>query len=151
MDSDDEEWLPKVLKRWNALIADPKGDAKRYSAFLRFTFKSYGIPARAHIRKILRGFFSYHHTLRIEYVGSVRTMEDMRKALDEIRDIVRQFKPYGTIEYDYCRGLVYYDTASIWERDKRKGPTYFWNVMCVGKGDVPYLPSDVRKLILGRV
>ena len=57
---------------------------------------------------------------------------------------------YGTIEYDYCRGLVYYDTASIWERDKRKGPTYFWNVMCVGKGDVPYLPSDVRKLILGR-
>ena len=95
MDSDDEEWLPKVLKRWNTLIADPKGDAKRYSAFLRFAFKSYDIPARAHIRKIHRGF-SYHHTLRIEYVGSVRTMENFKKALDEIRDIVRQFKPYGT-------------------------------------------------------
>ena len=59
MDSDNEsveyeEWLPTVLQRWDALVADPNRlracNAKKYTAFLRFAFKSYSIPATTYIR-----------------------------------------------------------------------------------------------------
>ena len=48
-DSDFEEWLPSVLKRWAAFTEGGEGNAKRYTAFLRFVFKAYSIPARVQL------------------------------------------------------------------------------------------------------
>ena len=145
-----EEWLPKVLKRWDALIADTNRDARKYTAFLRFAFKSYDIPATAQVRKIRKGS-SYHYALKIEYLGAARTMQDMRVKLAEIREIVWEFKRPAqfNIQYDYYKGGITYSPCLIWEQNERNGPTYFRNLMSVGKGDVPYLPSDIRTLIVG--
>ena len=118
MDSDTEpaeEWLPKVLQQWDAFMADPNRNAKKYTAFLRFAFKSYAIPATARVRKIKTAGRSYHHALNIEYQGGARTMDDMKAKLDEVRELVWRFKAYGIVTYDYCRGSITYSHLQIWE------------------------------------
>ena len=77
-------------------------------------------------------------------------MEDMKAKLAEIREIVWEFKPAQfNIQYDYYRGSITYSPRLIWDRHPYNGPTYFRDLMSVGKGNVPYIPSDVRKLIVG--
>ena len=44
------EWMPSVMKRWDAFEGGDK-NAKKYTAFLRFVFKAYMIPARVNIRR----------------------------------------------------------------------------------------------------
>ena len=166
MDSDNEsveyeEWLPKVVKRWDTLIADPNRDAKKYTAFLRFVFEECDIPASVQVKA--RGTYDWgtydwgmyeyvhdilYYELDILYFGAARTMKEMQGKLDMIDKIVRQFNPdqYFNMRCEYD---IQYFTRSIWERDPYNSPTYFRNLMSVGKGDVPYLPSDVRKLIVG--
>jgi hypothetical protein len=156
MDSDNEsveyeEWLPKVLKRWDALIADPNRDAKKYTAFLRFAFKSYDIPATTYIRRMNnnnRPRSKYKHLmLHICYNGRTRSMEEMRERFREVREIVYAFDPIRCgVEYDT---VIRYSNSQVWERDPYNGPTYFRDLMSVGKGVVPYMPSDIRKLIVG--
>ena len=50
-----EEWSPTVLQQWETLMTDPFRDAKKYTAFLRFVFKSYDIPATVYARKTRMG------------------------------------------------------------------------------------------------
>ena len=124
---EEEEWLPCVLKRWNALIVDPKylkdtqRDGKKYSAFLRFVFKSYDIDATARIRKGRNRHYDIY-TLKIEYTGQVRTIKQLKTRCDEIREIVRAFEPTQCdVEYDYFRGQIEYSPLLIWERNPRNG------------------------------
>lgn len=146
-----EEWLPKVVKRWDTLMAGPNRDGKQYAAFLQFAFKSYDIPAKAQVRRIgLRTSHSFNYALKIEYLGAARTMEDMNAKLAEIREIVWEFKPAQfNIQYDCYKGRITYSPRLIWELNKRNGPAFFRDLMSVGKGNVPYMPNDIRKQIVG--
>ena len=79
-DSEYEEWLPAVIKRWNAFEGG-ETNAKQYTAFLRFVFKAYSIPARVCIRWMIqnnRPRSNKCRVLQILYDGRARTMEEMR-------------------------------------------------------------------------
>ena len=139
-----EEWAPSLLKRWDALMEGKNRDGKLYTAFLRFALKWYDIPAeaRAEWRKNKRGS-EKHLALRIHYTRVARTMEEMRRKLAEIREITSAFPPYW-FDIEWPNGSITYGANAVWERAYWNGPGYFHDVMCVGKGSVPYMPMDVR-------
>ena len=146
--SDDEydEWFPSVLKRWDALMEREERNGKLYTAFLRFALKCYDIPAKVKAiwTKVKRGSGKFLE-LQIEYIGRARTTEEMFRKHGEIREFVSAFPPFMcNIEYD---GDIKYYPRKIWERNEFNGPTYFQDLMCIGKGTVPYIPRDVRALI----
>ena len=137
-DGEYEEWSPVVLKRYDAVRG-----GKEYAAFLRYTLKHYDIPAEVKVvwRK---GGRSYKQMwLQIHYCGVARTKEEMRDKMEEVREIYRAFPPYE-IEYDY---VIKYFPYRVWELCEWNGPTYFHDLMCVGNGNIPYIPRDVRALI----
>ena len=89
------EWMPSVMKRWHAFEGGDKNE-KKYTAFLRFVFKAYMIPARVNIRYLCP--FGYvvnkkhiprnklhknPQTLQIQYDGRARTMDAIRDNIKE--------------------------------------------------------------------
>ena len=145
-DDEYEEWSPSVLKRWDALMERPDRDGKHYTAFLRFALKCYDIPAKVKAiwTKKKRGSGRLLE-LQIEYVGRARTTEEMFRKHGEIREIVSAFPPC-TCNIEYDNDIKYYPKR-IWELCEFNGPTYFQDLMCIGKGSIPYIPRDVRALI----
>ena len=146
--SDDEydEWFPSVLKRWDALMEREERNGKLYTAFLRFALKCYDIPAKVKAiwTKVKRGSGKFLE-LQIEYIGRARTTEEMFRKHGEIREIMSAFPPYMcNIEYG---GDIKYYPRKIWELNECNGPTYFQDLMCIGKGSIPHIPRDVRALI----
>lgn len=142
-----EEWAPSVLKRWDALVLK-KGDAKEYTAFLRFTLKVYKIPARVKAvwRKNKRGS-GKHMSLYIRYHGRARTMKDLEWKLGEIREITSAFPPYR-FDIDFPYGEISYSPGLVWERNKFNGRTYFNDLMSIGKENIPYIPPEIRAKIM---
>ena len=143
-----EEWAPSVLQRWDALMKGNKRDGKQYTAFLRFALDLYGIPAqvRAVWRKDKRGS-GKHLALYIFYWGSARNKDDMRRKLADIREIEDAFPCYRFgIEWHMCS--IKYNSLLIFDTDSRNGPSYFHDLMCIGKGSVPYLPHEIRDRIM---
>ena len=150
------EWMPSVMKRWAAFEGGDK-NAKKYTAFMRFVFKAYMIPARVNIRPNHDGRKKYIpyfiprikcQVLQIEYDGRVRTMDAMRDNINEIWKIIGAFpvQSFATgLEYEW---EVKYDDPQIWERNRCNGRAYARMAMCVGKGDMSYLPADLREKIL---
>ena len=146
-DSEYEEWLPAVIKRWNAFEGG-ETNAKQYTAFLRFVFKAYSIPARVCIRWMNqnnRPRSNKCRVLQILYDGRARTMEEMRGNFEEIWDIISAFPTPRGLEYQYN---VKYNSSQIWERRASNGPAYARMVMCVGKGTMPYMPPELREAII---
>ena len=142
-DSEYEEWKPSVIEGWNA-FKNGKADAKQYTAFLRFVFKAYNIPARAHIRWMNRS----NKCLQILYDGRARTMDEMRGYVDEIWEIIRAFRTPRGLVYEWD---VKYNKSQVWERKESNGPAYARMCMCVGKGTMPYMPPELREAIITRV
>ena len=142
-DSEYEDWKPSVIERWNA-FKNGQADAKQYTAFLRFVFKAYNIPARAHIRWMNRS----NKCLQILYDGQAGTMDEMRGYFDEIRDIIRAFQTPCDLAYEWN---VKYNDFQVWERKASNGPAYARMAMCVGKGTMPYMPPELREAIITRV
>ena len=140
-DSDFEEWLPSVLKRW-AAFEGGEGNAKRYTAFLRFVFKAYSIPARVYTRWM--GRKRRCQTIQVRYYGRARTMEEMQMKHEEIWEIISRFRIPPALEYNYD---INYNTSLIWERKTSNGPAYLRMVMCVGKGTIPYMTPELRMAI----
>ena len=134
-DGEVEEWLPSVLKRWEAVE-----NAKQYTAFLRFAFEVYGIPARAYSRRNSRKYL----VLQVVYAGQTRTMQEMREKFHEVWDLIYAFpRPCGL---GYNCNIKYYPLR-VWEQCPHNGLAYARMVMCVGKGTMPYLPPELRDAI----
>ena len=107
-DSEYEEWLPAVIKRWNAFEGG-ETNAKQYTAFLRFVFKAYSIPARVCIRWMNqnnRPRSNKCRVLQIRYDGRARTMEEMRGNFKEIWEIISAFPTPLCLEYEYESSLT---------------------------------------------
>ena len=151
------EWMPSVMKRWDAFEGGDK-NAKEYTAFLRFVLKAYMIPARVNIRPNQNGWKKYYilesiprikcQVLQIKYDGRGRTMDAMRDNINEIWKIIWAFpvQSFATSrEYEW---EVKYDDPQIWERNRCNGRAYARMAMCVGKGDMSYLPAELREKIL---
>ena len=162
-DSEYEEWMPSVIKRWNTFERGDKNE-KKYTVFLRFVFKAYMIPARVNIRRI--GPHGYvmnkkriprnkSQTLQNQYDGRARTMDAIRDNIKEIWKIIWAFpvQYFATgLEYPYEYSLlqreVKYDDPQIWGLNRCNGRAYARMAMCVGKSDMSYLPADLREKIL---
>ena len=146
-DGEYEEFLPSVIMRWNAFEEGEK-NAKQYTAFLRFVFNVYNIPARVHIRWMnqKRRRSNKCQVLQILYDGRARTMKEMRDKFEEIWEITRAFPTPLGLEYP-C--IKYSAASQIWEKKRSNGLVYARMVMCVGKGTMPYLPAEIRKAITG--
>ena len=140
---DDEDWAPAIMKRWESLEKEPIMTGKHYTAFVRFAIKHYDIPASVRVvwRKDKRGS-NKHPSLFVAYYGGARTRVEMSRKLRETRNIMLAFPPPPTVDWPYCRIRFYPD--KIWECSKWNGSRFFHDVMCVGKGTVPYLPPDIR-------
>ena len=144
-ESEYEDWLPTVIKKWDKLVMDTNRNGKKYTAFLRFVFKSYYISARVLIRWRKNNNNNKHLALLVYYDGYTRTMNSMREQFQEIRDIIYAFDPMKCrVEYDTS---IKYNNVQIWERNAWNGPTYFRDLVCIGKGVVPYMPREIRNLI----
>ena len=141
-----EEWLPSVINKWNTYGLGEK-NAKQYTAFLRFVFKAYGIPARTHIRWMnqnSRPRSNKCQVLQVLYDGRTKTMDEMREKFKEIWEIISAFPTPSGLEYEYD---IKYNSSQIWERRTLNGPLYARMVMCVGKGSMPYIPREIREAI----
>ena len=146
-DMEYEEWLPSVISKWNICQGGAK-NAKQYTAFLRFVFKAYDIPARTHIRWMTqndRPCSNKCQVLQVLYDGRTRTMDEMREKFNEIWEIISAFPIPSGLEYEYD---IKYSSSQIWERRALNGPVYARMVMCVGKGAIPYIPHEIREAIV---
>ena len=163
------EWMPSVMKRWDAFEGGDK-NAKKYTAFLRFVFKAYMIPARVNIRylgphgldtayrnkkRIPRNQLHKCQGLQIQYDGRARTMDAIRDNIKEIWKIIWAFPVHSFatgLEYPYdyspLEREVKYDDPQIWGLNRCNGRAYARMAMCVGKGDMSYLPAELREKIL---
>ena len=75
-------------------------------------------------------------------------MEETREDMDELRDIICRFAPERCDVAPPPALAIHYNPMNIWEKDWWNSRHYFRDVMSVGKGSVPYLPSDLREIIL---
>ena len=82
-------------------------------------------------------------------------MDAMRDNIKEIWKIIWAFpvRSFATgLEYPYeyspLQWEVKYDDPQIWERNRSNGRAYARMAMCVGKGEMLYLPADLREKIL---
>ena len=142
-----EEWLPSVIKRWDAFEGGEKS-GKHYTAFLRFVFRAYTIPARTYTRWVNnnnRPRSNKHLALQILYDGDARTMSEMRENFREVWDITSAFPPPPCVLYEYN---IRYSASQVWERNARNGPAFARMCMCVGKGKIPYIPPELREVII---
>ena len=139
-----EAWAPEVLKHWGDLAAtrNMPGREKRYVAFLRCAFKLYRLPVQANLVWKSNKGWKYSH-LSLCYRGSTRTMAAMEDQHAEIREIATVFPP-EEFGIDWAWGGIAYDTSAVWEKCEWNGREYFHDISCIGKGDVPYLPPDIR-------
>ena len=154
MSDDGEPWKPEVLARWDALLSSletlpPWSCGTRYTAFLRYVFKRYNIEAKvgAPWVKSKRGG-KHHRQLKVTCLRRTRTMEETREDMDELRDIICRFAPERCDVAPPPALAIHYNPMNIWEKDWWNSRHYFRDVMSVGKGSVPYLPSDLREIIL---
>ena len=58
---------------------------------------------------------------------------------------VAAFRPPFDIDWDFAAAPIKSDRNRVWERNKVNGPTYFKDIMCIGKGNVPYMPREMRE------
>ena len=117
-------------------------------SFLRFVFKAYRISARVNIRWMNqndRPRSNKCRVLQILYASRARTMDEMRGNFKEIWEMIWEFPRPPGLEYVYD---VKYNGSQIRERNRWNGRAYAHMAMCVGKGDMSYLPAELREKIL---
>ena len=134
-----EDWLPAVLNAYE----NHSSWGKHHAAFLRFCFAQYNIPVTVYTRKtaVVRG--RNYYTIHITLTKYCRTHHQKRVLLDDIHEICTAFR------YDSdttCK--VYATSGCVWEANPAKGLQYFLDVMCIGLGSVPWMPKEIRFLVI---
>ena len=70
----------------------------------------------------------------------------MRLKVAEIRKITSSFPPYP-FDIEWHDHSIKYNPHAVWERSECNGPTYFHDLMCIEKGNVLYMPPEIRSHI----